>query len=90
MLVSIQRCLKMRKKREFSDVQRLQIKGSFPPYRTGRPQKDHRLMFEAILWIARKGTSWRALPAYNGPFETVYSRSKNWQKSGLLEQLFLK
>lgn len=79
----------MRKKRELSDEQWFQIKEIFPPYRTGRPPKDHRLMFEAILWIARTGAPWRDLPICYGPFETVYSRFKNWQKTGLLEKLFL-
>lgn len=78
----------MRNKRELTDEQWGQIKGIFPQYRTGRPPKNHRLMFEAILWIARTGAPWRDLPDSYGPFETVYSRFRKWQDSGLLEQLF--
>lgn len=78
----------MRNKRELTDEQWIQIKELFPAYRTGRPPKDNRLIFEAILWIARTGAPWRDLPEHYGPFETVYSRFRKWHATGLLEQLF--
>lgn len=41
---------------EISDEQWEQIKGMFPPYKTGRPTKlSERTMFNAFLWIARSG-----------------------------------
>ena len=44
---------------EISDEQWDQIKDLFPIAKTGRPPKDNRGMFNAILWIARSGAAWR-------------------------------
>lgn len=43
------------KRYEWSDEQWVQIAPYFPKYRTGRPLKSNRTMFNAILWIARSG-----------------------------------
>lgn len=37
---------------------RIKLKNLFPDYRTGRPLKNNRMMFNAILWIARSGAAW--------------------------------
>ena len=47
------------KRYEMSDEHREQIKDLFPKAKTGRPPKDNRLMFNAILWLARSGSAWR-------------------------------
>ena len=31
--------------------------------RTGRPPKDHRLILDALLWLAKTGAPWRDQPA---------------------------
>lgn len=49
---------------------------------TGRLAGDHRLVVEAILWVMRTGSSWRALPAQFGPWQTVASRYHRWYKEG--------
>ena len=56
-----------------------------PPQKpqTGRPASDHRLMVEAMLWVARTGSSWRELPERFGPWSTVASRYQRWLKEGL-------
>ena len=59
---------------EMSDEQWKQIKDMFPRAKTGRPPKDNRIMFNAILWIARSGSAWRNLPERYGAYQTVYSR----------------
>lgn len=74
---------------ELTDVQWNQIKDLFPDYRTGRPPKNNRIMFNAVLWIAKSGAPWRDLPKERyGPWKTVYSRFCLWRDTGLLESLF--
>ncbi|MGN1457315.1 MAG: transposase [Acutalibacteraceae bacterium] len=53
---------------EMSDEQWDRIKDMFPRARTGRPPKDNRIMFNAILWIARSGSAWRDLPERYGAY----------------------
>ena len=54
----------------------------------GRPRKDSRDMLNGIFWIARRGVAWRDLPERYGPWQTVYKRFVEWQKSGLIEKIF--
>lgn len=59
---------------ELTDEQWNQIKDLFPEHRTGRPLKSNRLMFDAVLWIARSDAACRDLPKERyGSWETVYS-----------------
>ena len=46
--------------------------------RGGRPNKDHRLVVEGMLWILRTGAPWRDLPKDNGPHSTVANRFYRW------------
>ena len=59
---------------EMTDLQREQIKDLFPITKTGRPPKDNRVMFNAILWLVGSGSVWRDLPERYGSWKTVYSR----------------
>ncbi|WP_084654482.1 transposase [Paenibacillus zanthoxyli] len=43
----------------------------------GRRQKDHRMMLNAMLWVARTGAPWRDLPEYYGSWKTVYTRFRH-------------
>jgi hypothetical protein len=52
-----------------------------PPH--GRPNQNHRQMVAAMLWRARTGCSWRALPGQFGPWATVASRFQRWNAIGL-------
>lgn len=45
----------MQRRYEISDEQWNKIKHMFPKARTGRPGKDLRLMFNAVLWISAAG-----------------------------------
>lgn len=38
---------------------------------------------EAILWILRTGAAWRDLPVCFGPWQSAYSRFREWSRSGL-------
>ena len=54
----------------------------------GRPAKDNRQMFNAIVWLARSGAAWRDLPERFGPWETVYSKFRKWLDDGILDNIF--
>ena len=60
----------------------------FPKAKTGRPGKDLRLMFNAVLWIACSGAPWRDLPERFGSWKTVYSRFCKWRDEGTLLKIF--
>jgi hypothetical protein len=51
--------------------------GAFDPARVGRPTVAHRILLEAMLWVIRVGSAW----------QTVYTRYKQWLKSGLWAQI---
>lgn len=76
------------KRYEISDEQWNQIKDKFPIAKTGRPPIDNRIIFNAILWIARSGAAWRDLPERFGSWKTVYSRFCKWRDDGTLLALF--
>lgn len=78
----------MQRRYELSDEQWEQIKDLFPIAKTGRPSKDNRLMFNAILWIARSGAPWRDLPERFGSWKTVYSRFCKWRDEEVLNSIF--
>jgi transposase len=58
-----------------------------PKSRKGRPPKDHRLILDALLWLARTGAPWRDLPERFGPWRTVATRFHRWTRSGLWERI---
>jgi hypothetical protein len=61
------------------------VRPLLPPQRPprGRPNRDHRQMVAAMLWVEGTGCSWRALPDHFGPWQGVYSRYQRWRKAGL-------
>ncbi len=59
------------------------------PARLGRPLIAHRQLLEAMLWVIHRGMAWHTLPVCFGPWETVYTRYKQWLKSGLWSQIVL-
>ena len=73
---------------KISDDQWNKIKHMFPKVKTGRPGKDLRLIFNAVLWIACSGAPWRDLPERFGSWKTVYSRFCKWRDEGTLLKIF--
>lgn len=73
---------------EMTDEQWEQIKDFIPKAKTGRPPKDNRLMFNAMLWMARSGAGWEDLPERYGSWKTVYSRFCKWRDDGTLLTIF--
>ena len=58
----------------------------------GRTAYDNRLDFEALLYMAREGCPWRALPAEFGDWRTVHQRFSRWWDQGvfgLLTETFI-
>ena len=78
----------MQRRYEISDEQWERIKEMFPRAKTGRPGKDSRLIFNAILWIVCSGAPWRDLPERFGSWKTVYSRFCKWRDEGTLFRVF--
>lgn len=54
----------------------------------GRTAADNRVFLEAVLWMARTGAHWRALPERFGKWNTVYVRFNRWCRDGVFERLF--
>jgi transposase len=66
------------------------IKGFLPGKASdcGVTAKDNRLFVEAVLWMARNGARWRALPKAYGDWHSVYVRFARWAKAGIWNRLF--
>jgi transposase len=54
----------------------------------GVTAKDNRLFVEAVLWMARNGARWRALPKASGDWHSVYVRFARWAKAGIWNRRF--
>jgi transposase len=50
--------------------------------------RDNRLFIEAVLWIARTGSPWRALPPRFGKWYTAYTRFRRWSAKGVWPGVF--
>lgn len=46
------------------------------------------MVFNAILWIAKSGSSWRSLPEHYGSWKTIYSRFCKWRDDSTLLLIF--
>jgi transposase len=80
----------MKKRYELTDEQweRLRdILPAKPKAQRGRPAKDDRQMLNAMLWVVRSGAPWRDLPGDYGPWKSVYTRFRRWEKAGLFDQM---
>ena len=58
-----------------------------PPAGRGRPRADDRTVVEGILWRLATGAPWRGLPERFGPWATVYSRFRRWQRAGVWDRV---
>ena len=59
------------------------------PRRSG---KNNRLFVEAVLWVVRTGRPWgrpwRDLPPSFGPWNSVFTRFRDWVKADVWQRLF--
>lgn len=58
------------------------------PSDPGRTARDNRLFLDAVLWIARTGAPWPALPEHFGKPNSVFQRFNRWAKRGVWERIF--
>jgi transposase len=56
--------------------------------RPGRPGHDNRRILDGILWRAREGARWRAIPERYGKWNTVWRRFARWRDLGVFEAVF--
>jgi transposase len=55
----------------------------------GRPRKDPRLVFEAIVYVLRTGCQWKALPRERfGSASAIHARFLEWERAGFFEALW--
>src|SRR6476620_2211380 len=54
--------------------------------KSGRPRRDDRTIFDGLIWLARTGAQWSALPREFGPKSTVHERFTEWIATGALER----
>ncbi|SEP13847.1 Putative transposase of IS4/5 family [Paenibacillus sophorae] len=45
------------------------------------------MMLNAMLWVARSGAPWRDLPEHYGSWNSVYTRFRRWEKTGLFDRI---
>ena len=54
----------------------------------GRPGRESRRLLDGILWRAREGARWRAIPERYGRWNTVWRRFARWRDLGVFEAVF--
>src|SRR5215212_4130475 len=57
-----------------------------PRKKPGRPRNADRPLFDGLIWIARSGGQWKALPREFGAKSTVNDRYLEWVEYGCFEQ----
>jgi transposase len=72
-----------------SDVQWARIAPLMPSSdgQRGRPFRDHRQVFEAIVFRYRAGIPWRDLPACFGPWQTAWKRHRRYSADGTWDRV---
>ena len=56
-----------------------------PRKKSGRPARDARPIFNALIWLARTGSQWSEIPPRYGPKSTIFDRFKVWAAEGHLQ-----
>lgn len=59
-----------------------------PRKKPGCPRADDRRIFDGLIYLARTGSQWCALPAEFGPKSTAYDRFREWVKYGCLQKIW--
>ncbi len=80
----------MVRRHELTDEEWARLAPLLPPRRpkTGKPNKDHRPVVDAILWRLGTGAPWRDLPERYGPWQSVYTRFRRWRLAGVWDRVF--
>ena len=77
------------RRHELTDNQWERLQPLLPPEKpmTGRPNKDHRIIINGMLWIKNTGAPWRDLPERYGSWKTVSNRFYRWRKAGIWDKI---
>ena len=75
---------------DLRDDQWEKIKDSLPGKKSdpGRTAIDNRKFISAVMWVARNGAAWRALPSEYGKWPNVHKRFMRWAKAGVWQMIF--
>lgn len=57
-----------------------------PRKKPGRPRHDDRRILDGLIWLARTGSQWAALPREFGPKSTAHARFQEWVQAGVFER----
>ncbi len=57
------------------------------PQPSGHTKAGQRQVVDALLYLAKEGCSWRALPERFGNWHTIYVRLNRWARQGVLERV---
>lgn len=60
-----------------------------PRKKSGRPRKDDRTILNGVIWLARTGSQWSALPREYGAKSTVHDRLQEWVSHGAFRAVWL-
>jgi transposase len=76
--------LPVTRRHDLSDAQWAVLEPLLPKGKNpGRPPKwSKRQLINGIRWRVRAGCPWRDVPAYYGPWQTVYGLFRRWQRDG--------
>ncbi len=80
----------MGRRHELRDEEWARLAPLLPPERprTGRVNKNHRPIVNAILWRLGTGAPWRDVPERYGPWQSVYTRFRRWRLAGVWDRVF--
>ena len=53
-----------------------------PRKKAGRPRLDDRPLFNGLIWLARSGGQWAAIPRRYGAKSTLHARFQEWVAAG--------
>lgn len=56
----------------------------------GRPNNDHRVIINGILWVLRTGAPWRDVPERYGCWQTISGRFYRWRQQGIWQSILHK
>lgn len=78
------------RRHELSDEEWARLAPLLPPEkpRTGRVNKAHRQIVNAVLWRLGTGAPWRDLPERYGPWQSAYTRFRRWRLAGVWDRAF--
>jgi transposase len=80
----------MKHRYELTDEEWERIEPLLPPERKagpGRPARENRIMVNAMVWILRSGSPWRALPERYGPWQSAHTRLSRWSSKGIWQNI---